>query len=389
MQEKDKEFDLRLRSMLDGVEEEVPQHVWEAVSGRIGRRRTPAAWMRWAGAGMAAAAAVALALVLGGTFRGGIQSPAVEPAALLADAVTETAAGPETVEEEIIPEGIQTATTRRTARHEAVTVIAGDAEAQESAVTPAEPEQTVSETPSPEQDKESVRRNAGRSETWSDPFALMAYEDLHKKSDRKTSVGISGLVGTNDGAKPGSHMHGAMGASGVKAQEGVFEDGESVYGVPVSMGLGMRFHLSDRLALGTGVTWSSLTRNFDGRIASGSDVTRKGNVSHSVQYIGIPVNLSYDIVSNKVLDFYTFGGGSVEKAVSSRYRAENQTVRGDVGGLQYSAALGLGVQFNLGEHVGLYLDPSARYWMGKDQPKSIRTQQPLMFNIEVGLRFEL
>ena len=67
MHDLDKEFDLKLRSALDGVEEEVPQRVWEGVSSRVGRRGTRVAWMRWACAGLAAAAAVALAVVFSGT----------------------------------------------------------------------------------------------------------------------------------------------------------------------------------------------------------------------------------------------------------------------------------------------------------------------------------
>ena len=36
-----------------------------------------------------------------------------------------------------------------------------------------------------------------------------------------------------------------------------------------------------------------------------------------------------------------------------------------------------------------YVDPSLRWYIPGNQPKSIRTQQPLMMNFEVGLRFDL
>ena len=58
-------------------------------------------------------------------------------------------------------------------------------------------------------------------------------------------------------------------------------------------------------------------------------------------------------------------------------------------GVQGSADLGLGVQMKISDHLGLYLDPSAKYYFGANQPKTIRTQQPVMFNLEFGVRFDL
>ena len=43
----------------------------------------------------------------------------------------------------------------------------------------------------------------------------------------------------------------------------------------------------------------------------------------------------------------------------------------------------------LGKHLGIYLDPSVRYYFNCNQPKSIRTDQPLMLGFEVGARFNL
>ena len=58
-------------------------------------------------------------------------------------------------------------------------------------------------------------------------------------------------------------------------------------------------------------------------------------------------------------------------------------------GVQLSANFGFGAEFMLGEHLGLYLDPSLRYYFDCDQPKSIRTEQPLMLGFELGFRFRL
>ena len=74
--------------------------------------------------------------------------------------------------------------------------------------------------------------------------------------------------------------------------------------------------------------------------------------------------------------------------ISSWAAAVSGTVEG-VNGIQLSAAGGLGLEFLIGKHFGLYLDPSARYYFDCGQPSSIRTKHPFMLNYEVGVRFNL
>ena len=57
--------------------------------------------------------------------------------------------------------------------------------------------------------------------------------------------------------------------------------------------------------------------------------------------------------------------------------------------MQLSANAGFGVEFMLGDHLGLYIDPSLRYYFDNGQPKSIRTVQPLMLGFEMGFRARL
>lgn len=403
MHDFDKEFDLKLRSMLDGVEEEVPQRVWDGVSSRIGRRHAPVAWMRWAGASLAAAAAVALAVVLSGTFKGSPDSLVPQESLVAAVQTPSYEVEQAVVEDEPqmeVPQTVSSASTRRSSsRTKTETLhVAESAQAsvpdQETAVAQDQKQESSAST------KPSQKKST-KGQAWDDPFARMAYEDAHTRSSIKVkSVGFGGLLGTNDGAKPGSHGAGMMGVSGKIPSKVITEDGESRYGVPASLGLGVRFDINDRWSLGTGLSFSQLSRSFEGIYKDGlssdselSLVGVRGNIKNSVQYIGIPVNLYCNVISNDVFDFYTFAGGSVEKCVSNKFRVpvkgKTVTAEGDYKGLQYSAAVGLGVQFNIADNFGLYIDPSARYWMGKDQPKSIRTQQPFMFNIELGLRFEL
>ena len=63
---------------------------------------------------------------------------------------------------------------------------------------------------------------------------------------------------------------------------------------------------------------------------------------------------------------------------------------GSVGSVQFSANIGIGVEFILTDHLGLYIDPSLRYYFRNSKaPKSIRTVQPLMLGFEAGFRILL
>ena len=115
-------------------------------------------------------------------------------------------------------------------------------------------------------------------------------------------------------------------------------------------------------------------------------------IKNTQHYIGIPVNAYYNIVSKDFINFYAYAGGTVEKCVGNRYQVQTSPVinhHESVKGVQLSANAGIGVEFLLGKHVGIYLDPSLRYYFNCRQPKSIRTAQPLMLGFEAGVRFNL
>ena len=83
----------------------------------------------------------------------------------------------------------------------------------------------------------------------------------------------------------------------------------------------------------------------------------------------------------------------MEKCVSDRYLIDAGgtavNYHGKSRGVQLSADIGIGVEFTVADRLGLYIDPSLRYYFKSAQPKSLRTVQPLMFGFEAGLRVRL
>ena len=55
---------------------------------------------------------------------------------------------------------------------------------------------------------------------------------------------------------------------------------------------------------------------------------------------------------------------------------------------QWSMSLGLGIQYDLTPHLGIYMEPSLQYFYDDDSNlKSYRTEHPLSITLPLGLRF--
>ena len=213
-----------------------------------------------------------------------------------------------------------------------------------------------------------------------------------------TSIVLSGLAGTNS-AQGQNRLSPQKAPVVTPAPEktGIEETStKSTYGIPVSAGVGVKIGLSPRWAVGIGANYTMLTRTFygkytlvnpDGTIASSTS----SDIRNTQHYVGIPVNVYYSIISQDRVSLYAYGGGSAEKCISDDYNVLSTAIshREKVNGLQFSANAGIGVEFAIGKNLGVYIDPSLRYYFNNGQPKSIRTVQPLMFGFEMGLRVNL
>lgn len=220
-----------------------------------------------------------------------------------------------------------------------------------------------------------------------DPFASLMAEDAKKRTPKEpVSIKVGGVIGAND-----SHFSANTGrpawASGY-VPEGVEQNSVSTFLVPVSAGLSVRIPVANKLSVGVGVNWTELNRRFNG-----SYNTAEGEITHRVDYVGIPVDVYYNLIQRPSLQLYAYAGASAEKAVSSRYYIHSQSssplISDKVDGVQFGLHLGFGVSFSLSKHLALYFDPYLGYYIPGNQPKSLRTEHPLMVSFEAGLRFNL
>jgi len=397
--EKLTDFDLQIRSMLEGAEEEVPSRVWDAVSARIDRPKVVTLWWRRAAAGVAVAAVIVSAVLIS-THQpqtGDVQTT------IVAESVQDEPVIP-SIEEQI---SASSASLTAESRSEAPTKASGLVPdvisspediytAAEETVEPVESVETAEPAASVADEAPAQADGAASDQTWTDPFDALPEEESIDEG-RHLSFSLQGNVMNNDRAESGIAMQRAAGTNTI-TKTGVTEKSQSTYGVPLTLGIGVRYHFNDKLSLGTGINYSMLTRSFTGIynvVGSAGEVTKSVNseIYNELHYVGVPLNLYYNLISSRDMKFYVYGGGTVEKGLTNKYRIYSTPsdihYSENVNGLQFSTNAGLGVEFALGRHFGLYLDPSVHYYFDCDQPNSVRTQRRYMFNFEAGLRFNL
>lgn len=386
------ESDELMRSILSQAEEEVPAHLWESISSeldRLGaaRKTTPVVlWFRRSAIAVAAAAAVAAGVFISRNDDGNIIiDPADRSVIAVAESSTLQTGGslesPASIAERHIP---YVADADEDVR-KAVQIAMEQTESQEAVVEKEEPAAPKTQT---EENFQAPQ------ETWTE---IWEEEDEPVAKKHRVSLVVSGVAGTNSAQGGGSTILKRPSLSTSKPKTGVVQKStEATYGLPVSLGAGMKFDLTDRWSLSVGANYTLLASKFFGTYTlvgedGGIDESISSDIRNMQQYVGIPVNAFYNIVSRDFMNFYAYAGGTVEKCISDKYEILNTRYihKDKPSGVQVSANLGIGMEVLLGRHLGLYFDPSLRYYFDCNQPKSIRTAQPFMLGLEMGLRVRL
>ncbi len=401
------DFDLMMKSVLDEAQEEVPERVWEGVSSGLdtaARRRTVVLRWRRSAVAVAAAAAVVLGVFLthntenqlvpaagsedmiavveqeetAGTYNEITDNPEIRILTAKAD---EPARGIMIPENESIPE---------TSAEEFLSEEDRDSDPETADIAETSENKSVPSETKKTEPTEKPEENIYFPVDWGE-------EQTKKKRD--VALMLSGIAGTNNAMNKALSNEKMMRpeASPAPKKTGIEETStKSSYGIPLSFGAGVKIGLSERWSIGTGVNYTFLSRQFYGKYTKvgddgGIERVISADIRNQQHYVGIPVNFFYDVISNDKISFYAYAGGAVEKCLSDSYRLLNTSISHDekTKGVQLSANAGIGVEFMLGEHLGLYVDPSVRYYFDNGQPKSVRTVQPLMLGFELGFRARL
>lgn len=222
-------------------------------------------------------------------------------------------------------------------------------------------------------------------------------DDKTKPGRKRIAVALT--ANANSGGNIGTNLY-SVGFRTIDTQhfggEKIIETESTSFAPPISVGIGLRFALNKHWSIGTGLIYNYLGRRYNGtyEYAGALDSESIKGIWNSQHYIGIPLNAYYSFAGTEKFDFYIMAGGTVEKCVGETHRfayyGHNMVFRNSVAGVQFSAGLGLGMQYDFSETVGFYIEPSFRYFFREShQSRSIRTMQPFEINCELGFRFNL
>ena len=171
------------------------------------------------------------------------------------------------------------------------------------------------------------------------------------------------------------------------------------FGLPVSGGISFRYDFNRRWGIGTGIVYTNLSRSYMGNyfeVADDGAVTKSlydTDINNQTHYLGIPLNFYFNIVNNGSWNFHVRMDGMAEKLIDNHFIVHDSA--GDIhlhentDRLQLSTGVGVGIEFNFTPYLGIYFDPTLRYYFDCDQPRSLRTIQPLRMDFEAGVRFSL
>ena len=401
MQNDNEKFDLLVRSLMQDAEEPVSPRVWEGVSaGLDSRKRRPV--FVWYAAGLAAAAALVLGVVLSGTHNSNL--PIHIDNVALVPSVPEDKISPgegfgrvdidapaRLLAENTVPAAVPAAAADRPGTVEAL--LSASRPEEETVREPDREEAGRSAAPAVRNSRNDRNDTEASAGDQADPFARLQWEDEQERQGVRVAVSFGGSMESNGNPKaPG--IQAMRAPANQKLTHTIIQQtgATSAYAIPVSAGLNVRIGTGGRWSFGTGLSWTLLQRSFYGTFRENDQTPVYSEIHHTLHYVGIPVNAYYTMLQGGQVGLYGFAGGSVEKALSSRFRdtgGHGLFYKESVDGVQFSLNAGFGVQFRLADRLGLYVDPSLRWYIPGNQPKSIRTQQPLMMNFEVGLRFDL
>lgn len=249
--------------------------------------------------------------------------------------------------------------------------------------------------------------------SWDEYLKETPSEKARARRSGGFSAGIvaGGAVGGNtSGSKPTAMVMGANPlAAGVTKTDWIDKDSKAsaiVYNqpevqeeyshkIPVKVGLTARYNITGRLGVETGLTYSILSSS----VKTGNSETGKNwsTGSQTLHYLGIPLNISFNILNSRYVNIYVTGGGMMEKSISGSIKTDeyvdgkfDRTLTTNISpkGLQWSVNAAAGIQANILPQLGFFVEPGvSHHFKNSSRVRSIYTDKPTDFSLGFGLRY--
>lgn len=263
------------------------------------------------------------------------------------------------------------------------------------------------------EDVTSVNAEEQAAMSWDEYLKETPSEKARARRSGGFSAGIvaGGAVGGNtSGSKPTAMVMGANPlAAGVTKTDWIDKDSKAsaiVYNqpevqeeyshkIPVKVGLTARYNITGKLGVETGLTYSVLSSSV--KIGNSETGKNWSTGSQTLHYLGIPLNISFNILNSRYVNIYVTGGGMMEKSISGNIKtdeyvdgkfARTLTAKISPKGLQWSVNAAAGVQANILPQLGFFVEPGvSHHFKNGSRVRSIYTDKPTDFSLGFGLRY--
>lgn len=160
---------------------------------------------------------------------------------------------------------------------------------------------------------------------------------------------------------------------------------------PVTFSVLAKWQFTETLGLESGLSWTMLSSRF-----TTSSATSQIADQQTLQYIGIPLSMTFSFLDTRLFTIYATMGGMVEKCVDGRvkhseYVSDKQLLsyvdKVSVTPLQWSVSGGAGIQANFSDNLAFFAEPGLSYHFRNDsQVGTIYREHPLDFRFSFGFR---
>lgn len=160
--------------------------------------------------------------------------------------------------------------------------------------------------------------------------------------------------------------------------------------LPITIQLLLNRQLSKRLSIESGLSYTQLHSTINTGSAQAFIQEKQ-----RLHYIGIPLRMGWQWYSKAHLSLYSSAGAMLELPISTKVDVNHifngiSTFQKETSlevPCQWSTTFGLGLQYDLTPHLGIYLEPSLQYIFNDGSDiKSYRTEHPLQITLPLGIR---
>ncbi|MDF2551852.1 MAG: hypothetical protein K0R77_1127 [Chryseobacterium sp.] len=171
-------------------------------------------------------------------------------------------------------------------------------------------------------------------------------------------------------------------------------DAKIKHKTPVTFGASVYYNIGKKWGIGTGINYTKLSAE----VVSGSSDNFISS-EQNIHYLGLPVQVNYNVIQKGAFTAYITGGGVVEKAISGQIKTKyivdglpKEETKEDISEkpVQVSANTAVGFQLKILKQIGVYAEPGIGYHFNDNSNlKTIYKEKPVNFNLKFGIRVSI